>query len=208
MSGAHPSPREGPPATAVATPLATPLAMARARDTARRHRLVLDALQQLVAAGEAITVSSVARAAGVHRSFIHRHPDLHTAVTAAQHAVHRSTQSHGRQATGPTDASPLSSATVTDASLRADLANQQAHNQRMHRHIGLLERRLSEALGAQVYQSSGIPGPDELDQLHQHVTDLHERVEDLQRQLADRTDELAAARAANRELMSQLNQPR
>jgi hypothetical protein len=62
----------------------TALAAARADDSARRHDRVVRALDALTTAGTEITVSAVARAARVHRSFIHRHPQLHAAVTAAQ----------------------------------------------------------------------------------------------------------------------------
>jgi hypothetical protein len=55
----------------------------RRRDTARRRLQVHNAIAQLRADGAAITVSSIARAARVHRSFIHRHLDLHAAVAAA-----------------------------------------------------------------------------------------------------------------------------
>ena len=52
------------------------LIAARRRDTTRRRQRVLDALDQLAAAGQEISVSAVARAARVDRSFLYRHHDL------------------------------------------------------------------------------------------------------------------------------------
>jgi uncharacterized protein DUF6262 len=168
----------------------SPLAAARARDSDTRRRRVLTTLQALTAAGADLSVSALARAANVHRSFIHRHPELRAALQTAQLA----------------DSAASSDPTaVTAASLRADVANLQAQNQRLTRHVATLERRLSELLGEQVYRASGIGAPDATAELQRHQGELTQRVLDLQQHLDDRTDELAAARAANRELMAELN---
>ncbi|MDH6127538.1 hypothetical protein [Kitasatospora sp. GP82] len=60
----------------------SPLTQARADDSARRRRRVLKALDDLVGDGQPISVSAVARLAGVHRSLIYRHSDLHVAFLA------------------------------------------------------------------------------------------------------------------------------
>lgn len=168
----------------------TALGQARARDTAIRHQRVRAALDRMLRDEDEITVSSVATAARVHRSFIHRHPDLHATVLAAQ------------QAPLPT---ARSSTAVSPASLRAEVANLQAQNIRLARHISKLETRLSEALGVAVYQVSGIGVPDDTATLQHRVGELEQHLLDLREQLAERTDDLAAARAANRELMNELN---
>jgi hypothetical protein len=137
-----------------------------------------------------IEVSSIARTARVHRSFIHRHQDLHAAVLAA--------------ATVP--AEPASSnSTVSIASLRADLLNTRAQNIRLQQHISLLEDRLSQSLGDAVFRESGLGAPDDIRILQEALTDRDHQILELRRQLEERGDELAAARAANRELMTQLN---
>jgi Family of unknown function (DUF6262) len=92
----------------------TALAVARADDSTRRHDRVVRALDELTTAGAEITVSAVARAARVHRSFIHRHPQLHAAVTTAQ----------SEPALVATDSA------VSVASLRTELANMHAQNTR------------------------------------------------------------------------------
>jgi hypothetical protein len=126
----------------------------------------------------------------VHRSFIHRHPDLHAAVLAAT-AV-------------PAEPASGNSA-VSIASLRTDLLNARAHNTRLQQHIHVLEARLSETLGEAVFRDSGLGAPDDFHSLQQALTDREQQILELRRQLEERDDELAAARAANRELMTQLN---
>jgi hypothetical protein len=53
----------------------------RRRDSTRRRQRVLEALDQLAAGGE-ISVSAVARAAKVDRSFLYRHHDLRAQIHA------------------------------------------------------------------------------------------------------------------------------
>lgn len=173
-----------------ATDQEPPLTRARRRDTARRRLQVHNAIAERTSAGAEITVSSIARAARVHRSFIHRHPDLHAAVIAA--------------AAVPAEPAGDSSA-VSVASLRADLLNIRAHNTRLQQRIRALENRLSESLGEAVFRDSGLGAPDDIRSLQQALSDREQQLLELRRQLEERGDELAAARAANRELMTQLN---
>jgi chromosome segregation ATPase len=166
------------------------LVRSRRRDTARRSLQVHNAIAQLRTDGAPVTVSSVARAARVHRSFIHRHSDLHAAVMKA--------------AGQPADPVPTNSATSI-ASLRADLLNARAQNARLHERIRTLETRLSDDLGQAAFRTSGLGAPDDVRSLHQSLTHAQQQILELRRQLEERIDELAAARAANRELMTQLN---
>lgn len=166
------------------------MARARRRDTARRRLQVHNAIAEQISVGAEITVSSIARAARVHRSFIHRHPDLHAAVFAAAAVP--------AEPAGNNDA-------ISVASLRADLLNTRAHNNRLQQHIRALENRLSEELGEAVFRDSGLGAPDDIGSLQQALADREQRLLELRRLLQDRADELAAARAANRELMTQLN---
>ncbi|MGY4773472.1 hypothetical protein ACXC9Q_41735 [Kribbella sp. CWNU-51] len=91
------------------------------------------------------------------------------------------------------------------ASLRADLLNTGAQNTRLQQHIRALESRLSESLGEAVFRDSGLGAPDDIRSLQQALTDRDQQLLELRRQLEERGEELAAARAANRELMTQLN---
>lgn len=145
--------------TAAPAPVGTMLAGRRA-DSARRRQRVLKTLNEAASHGEEISVSGIARRAGVDRSFLYRHRDL----LAAQ-------QRCGRMAT------------------RAQQ----------------LERRLSELLGEQTWRESGLGAPDDIDQLNQRITHLEQQIVDLRLQLDERDQDLDAARAANRDLMTQLN---
>ena len=51
----------------------------------------------------------------------------------------------------------------------------------------------------------GIGAPDDTEQLKARITTLEQQAIDLELKLQERDDDLAAARAANRELMAQLN---
>ncbi|WP_433257439.1 hypothetical protein ACQPYK_20440 [Streptosporangium sp. CA-135522] len=136
------------------------------------------------------TASTVARAARVQHSFLHRHPDLHAAVLTA------STQPQPPLANG---------VQVSTASLRADPLNAQQRNTRLHRHVLMPEARLSEALGQAAVHAVGLQVAGDSVALRQRITELEQLHLDLRRQLEERTDELLAARAANRELMAALN---
>jgi chromosome segregation ATPase len=75
------------------------------------------------------------------------------------------------------------------------------------RRIRQLEQRLSQALGEQTWRESGLGAPTDIDTLHQRISQLEQHNLDLQQQLDERDEDLAAARAANRELMARLNTP-
>jgi chromosome segregation ATPase len=93
------------------------------------------------------------------------------------------------------------------ASLRADLLNTRAQNSRLQQHIGVLESRLSQRLGNAVFRESGLGAPDDIGSLQEALTEREQQILELRRRLEERGDELDAARAANRELMTQLNTP-
>lgn len=97
---------------------------------------------------------------------------------------------------------------VSRASLQADLAAADTRTARLAAQVRRLEARLSEALGEQVWRESGIGGPDDTEQLKARITTLEQQVVDLELTLQERDEDLAAARAANRELMAQLNRGR
>jgi chromosome segregation ATPase len=80
-----------------------------------------------------------------------------------------------------------------------------ARNSRLSAHITRLERRLSEALGQAAWEASGLGAPADIETLTHRITELEQQVLDLRAELAERDEDLTAARAANRELMAQLN---
>jgi chromosome segregation ATPase len=164
----------------------------RRDDSMRRRQRVLATLDQAAAAGDPITTSGIARAAGVDRTFLYRHRDLMEKIHALQ------ADPVPGEHTGPT---------VTRASLQADLLAAHERAARLNARIHQLEKRLSEALGEHTWRESGLGAPADIDTLHQRIGQLEQRNLDLQHQLAERDEDLAAARAANRELMARLNTP-
>lgn len=161
----------------------------QAHSTRCRHR-VLTALKQAADLGTELTISAIARQAGVDRSFLYRHRDLHAAVLA--------------RADEPLTASPRGPA-ASRSSLTADLANAHERGARLSRENTQLRQRLSEHLGDQAWRESGLGPPDDIDRIHRRVTELEQHTAEQRRQLAEREDELDATRATNRELMTRLN---
>lgn len=161
----------------------------RRADSHRRRERVRLALAQAHDQGLVLSVASIARTAGVDRSFLYRHPDLLAEIHESQVAPPRRQQQ----------------ASVTSESLKADLANTQQRIARMAAHNRQLERKLSEVLGEHAWRESGLGAAPDIDALQRQVTGLEQRNLALQRQLEQRDGELDAARAANRELIAALN---
>lgn len=174
-----------------ASPRTAAAAEGRKADSARRRQRVIKALNQAAAAGTEISVAGIARAAGVDRTFLYRHRDLLEQIHAAE------AQPVNAAGIGPV---------VSRASLRADLLAAQERAARQTARVQQLEKRLSQALGEQAWRESGLGAPDDLDALKQRIVHLEQTMVDLRQQLEERGDELAAARAANRELMLRTNQ--
>jgi transposase-like protein len=167
-----------------------PMIEGRRADSARRRQRVIKAINTASANGAEINVSAIARAAGVDRTFLYRHTDLLSQLHAAQASP--AAADNG----GPA---------VSRASLQTDLANAQGQISRQAAHVRQLEKKLSELMGEQVWRESGLGAPTDIDQLQRRITDLEQTVVNLQAQLDERNQELDAARAANRELIANLN---
>lgn len=165
------------------------IVQARRTDTARRRERVLKALDAAVQAQDEISVSGIARRAGVDRTFLYRHRDLLSMIQT--------------QAAEPPPPSPQ---TVSRPSLMADLANAQDRNTRMAEENRLLRERLSAVLGEEIWREAGLGGPaTNIDQLQGRITELEQEVVELRRQLEECQEDLDAARAVNREYMARLN---
>jgi cell division protein FtsB len=164
----------------------------RRADSARRRQRVIKTLNEAITSGAEITVSGIARRSGVDRTFLYRHHDLLEQLHAA------AAQPPAMTGTGPA---------VTRASLQADLAAAHERAARLAARVRQLEDRLSALLGEQAWQQSGLGAPADIDALDQKITHLEQQVIDLRIQLDERDQDLSAARAANRELMAQINTP-
>lgn len=95
---------------------------------------------------------------------------------------------------------------MTRASLQADLANALERNTRLAQRVRQLEKRLSESLGESAWADSGLGAPTDVDQLQRRIAILEQELAEVRGQLDERTEELAAARGANRELTRAINQ--
>lgn len=176
--------------TAAASGLGTGAMMkGRQADSARRCQRVLAVLDRAAADGTEISVSGIARAASVDHTFIYRHRDLLEKI-------------HALEAGPPPDGGGPG---VTRASLQADLLAAHERAVRLNARVRQLEKRLSETLGEQAWRESGLAAPADIDALNQKITHLEQQVVDLRLQLEEQGEDLTAARAANRELMAQLN---
>jgi hypothetical protein len=177
---------------APASPRTEAMRKGRQADSARRRQRVIATLNRAAADGAEITVAGIARAAAVDRAFLYRHRDLLGKIHALEAAA--------LPASGGT-AGPA----VTCASLQADLLAAHERSVRLTARVRQLEKRLSEALGEQAWRESGLGAPADTDAPSQKVAHLEQQAIDLRLQLEERDQDLAAARAANRELMAQLN---
>lgn len=168
-----------------------PMIDGRRADTTRRRQRVIKSLNDALKTGTEISVSAIARAASVDRTFLYRHRDLLAQIHAAE-----------SEPPGGT-----SSAVVSRASLQADLAAAQQRASRQADRIRQLENKLTEMLGEQAWRESGLGDPADIEQLKRCITSLEQQVVHLTGQLDERTQELDSARAANRELITRLNAP-
>ncbi|MGY0062950.1 DUF6262 family protein [Streptomyces sp. LZ34] len=168
------------------------MADGRKADTERRRQRVITAVKNAAKNKTPISVSAIARQAGVDRTFLYRHHDLLAMVHAAELEPAR----HDLAGASP----------VSLASLQADLANAQARNTRLVTRVQQLEKRLSQALGAQAWQESGLGAPTDIDELQRKITTLEQQNVELASGLDEARSDLHAARAANRDLTRALNQ--
>lgn len=174
--------------------------MRRARRAASQHKavLVLAAADAALQRGAIPSIAAIARAAGVSRKFIYDHPDLKAGIEL------KMTQTAHRQA-----GDLISAARVTGASLRAELQNSRAQNQRLSKQLRALEDRLSQIEGNRLVTDDLLPGAmiAELadQQLARRNAEIEQQLFEAREQQRRTSEELEAARTINRELMQQAN---
>jgi hypothetical protein len=167
----------------------------RRADSQAKAAAVRASLEALATAGTPLTIAAVARHAGVSRRFIYDHPELRATIDL------KVTEAIARFSGQLT-----STAQVTAASLRADVENTKAENQRLRERIRLLEVRLSEALGHEVAAELAAQGiPINAGLRREEMATLHAKMDELTDELRRRDDDLEGARQANRDLMAELN---
>ena len=163
----------------------------RQAGSAHRRQRVIATINQASTSGTDISVSGTARAAGVDRTFPCRHRDLPEKIHALE--------------TAPPAAGDAPGPAVARASLQVGLLAAHERAARLNARVRQLEKRLSETLGEQTRRQSGLGSPAGIDALSHKITQLEQQAADLRLQLGERDDELAAARAANRELMTRIS---
>jgi Family of unknown function (DUF6262) len=124
----RPAIADGPLARPV-NPRTSAMTKGRQADSARRRQRVIAALSKAVSDGTEISVSGIARAAGVDRAFFYRHRDL----LARLHAL-QATPAVAGDGNGPG---------VSRASLQTDLLAAGERAARLHSRVRQLENRLT-----------------------------------------------------------------
>jgi len=169
------------------------MAATRRLDSQLKRERVAAAVDALAPTGREIGIAAIARHAGVSRKFIYTHPDLRAEV-----------EQRAQQAVARASARGIADGHVTVASLRADLANANAHNQRLRQQLRAAEQRLSEALGRDIAAEID-PGAERPDELRRQLHDAQTQIFELREQLTDAREELDAVREINRELLADRN---
>jgi len=176
----------------------------RRRDSRTKRRQALKALEIMEEAGEAITFPAVAGRAGVSVSLLYADRDLSGRISQARARQRQAGRDRAWQL-------PVRSL-VTEASLRADLANAKEQNRRLAEELSVLRQRLARDLGANADVVAGRQLHPLLDQLEDRAAELEadnhrlrERVFQLEADRRELNDTLDAARALNRELMHDVN---
>lgn len=182
------------------------LKRARRQDSNVKRRRANETLQAMIDAGESITFPAVARRAGVSVSLLYADTELANRLSEARHL---------QRAAGDDRAWRLPTRSlVTEQSLRADLANAKDQVRRLSEEVALLRDRLARGFGAETDRSSGRTMSPLFEQFEEQVatleTDnaqLREHICELEGTLQESTQTLEAARAMNRDLMTQINIP-
>ncbi|MDA8286344.1 MAG: DUF6262 family protein [Actinomycetota bacterium] len=180
------------------------LRSARRHDGRTKRQHAGDMIIAMEASGDPITFPGVARRAGVSTSLLYGDPELAGRIAAARDRQRQA----GRDRAWSLPARSL----VTEQSLRVDLANAKEQNRRLAEEIKLLRERLCRQLGADADLARGEALGPALDQVEQRAAELeadnhrqHARIAELETERRELTETLDAARAMNRELMSELN---
>jgi chromosome segregation ATPase len=182
------------------------LRRARQHDSATKRARAREALNAMEHDGEPVTFPAVARRAGVSVSLLYADADL-----AGRIATLRDRQ---RQA-GIDRAWRLPARSlVTEQSLRVELANARERARRLGEENGVLHERLRRHLGAAADIARGDAYEPLVERLEQRAAELEsdnhrqrQRITQLESAIRELSESLDAARAMNRELMSELNRP-
>ncbi|MET3165069.1 UNVERIFIED_ORG: flagellar biosynthesis chaperone FliJ [Arthrobacter sp. UYEF10] len=177
------------------------LITAKKKESKTKHALVRKAITRLVNGSELLTVSSVARAAGVSRWLIYNTPELKTAVTRAA-AQQRTTWAQGHEQAGMTPKGAMTELLRLQERL-ATVTRQRDHYKRAV-NINLAEAlagRTPEQMASYIseLESQLTAERENAGKARQAISELEATVEDL-------NDQLRAAQSINRTMMKQRNE--
>ncbi|MGH9008251.1 MAG: DUF6262 family protein [Acidimicrobiia bacterium] len=182
------------------------LRRARRRDSRTKRERAATALQAMVEAGEHVSFPAVARRAGVSVSLLYADHDLAARIGEARARQHQA----GANRTWRLPTRSL----VTDQSLRAELANTKEQAHRLAEEVAILRDRLGRQLGTDADLARGRIAAPLVEQLEDRAAELEadnarlrRRVAELEHERRELGETLDAARAMNRELMTELNCP-
>lgn len=180
------------------------LTRARRQDSRTKRARAVEALASLEQTGERVTFPAVARLARVSVSLLYDDNQLSSHIASAR----------DRQREAGSDRAwrlPARSL-VTEQSLRTELANAKERGRRLAEEVSLLRQRLSRHLGSSADVARGEALGPLVDDLEQRTAELEAdnqrqrlRIAELETDLREHAETLDAARAVNRELMTQLN---
>lgn len=180
------------------------LRRARRKDSRTKRDRAATTLQAMIETGEMISFPAVARRAAVSVSLLYADPGLAANIAAARDRQRQA----GRDRAWRLPTHSL----VTDRSLRAELANTRDQARRLAEEVMVLRDRLARQLGTDADLARGRIAAPLVEQLEERAAELeadnarlHQRVTDLEHELRELGETLDAARAMNRELMSELN---
>jgi cell division septum initiation protein DivIVA len=176
----------------------------RRLDSRTKRQQAADAIAAIEQSGEPISFPAVARRAGVSVSFLYADTALSSCIAGARERQ--------RQAGSDRAWRLPPRSLITEQSLRAELANARERARRLADEVAFLRERLSRQLGAAADIARGEALSPLLDQLEQRAAELEtdnhrqrQRIAQLEADARELTETLDAARAMNRELMSELN---
>jgi len=180
------------------------LRRARRQDSRAKRERAAEALAAAEREGAPISFPVVARRAGVSVSLLYSDASLSSRIATAR--------DRQRQAgTGRAWQLPARSL-VTEQSLRTELANAKERSRRLAEEVSALRERLSRHLGAGADIARGEALSPLVEQLEERNAELEAenhrqrtRISQLESEVRDLNENLDAARAVNRELMSEIN---
>lgn len=174
---------------------------AKKKESKTKQALVRRAITRLINGSELLTVSSVARAAGVSRWLIYNTPELKTAVTRAA-AQQRATWAQGHEQTGMTPKGAVTELLRLQERL-ATVTRQRDHYKRA------VNTNLAEALAGRTPEQMASYISELETQLsteRKSTEQARSAISLLEVQVEDLNDQLRAAQSINRTMMKQRNE--